>query len=165
MTEQIFDGIEKTDACGWKWQGKCTISFGRTSDAADLLIQGAEQDGITARQKNALHRFLEKWPELRRQLIDALITYYNQEERFSYGPDDETEAAEWWPEIETEEALLDAVALEALVVPDDFMMEDSRRIYLLFSRTWGGTDLDDNGIGVCCINEMIDEIAYKDIAF
>ena len=37
--------------------------------------------------------------------------------------------------------------------------------YLLFSRKWGGEDLDDNGIGVCYINEEIDEIAYKDIAF
>ena len=108
---------------------------------------------------------MEKWPELQEKLIEALIEYYNEEQRFSYGPDDEEEAAEWWPEIETKEALLQAVTLETIVVAWDFMMNDGRCIYLLFSRTWGGEDLDDNGIGVCYINEEINEIAYKDIAY
>lgn len=58
-----------------------------------------------------------------------------------------------------------AVILETIVVAWDFMLEDSRCLYLLFSRTWGGDDSDDNGIGVCCINEEIKEIAYKDMAF
>ena len=31
---------------------------------------------------------------------------YNEGERFAWGPDDEKEFAEWWPEIETKEALL-----------------------------------------------------------
>lgn len=44
-------------------------------------------------------------------------------------------------------------------------MEKGRRIYLLFSRTWGGEDLEDNGIGVCYINENIDKISHKEIAF
>ena len=39
--------------------------------------------------------------------------------------------------------------------------EDTRCLYLLFFRTWGGEDLDDNGIGVCVQNEEIAEIAYK----
>lgn len=63
---------------------------------------------------------------------------YNEEVRFSYGPDDKTEAAEWWPEIEAKEALLQAVTLETIVITWDFMLEDTRCLYLLFSRTWGG---------------------------
>ena len=47
----------------------------------------------------------------------------------------------------------------------DFQPKDPICIYLLFSRTWGGKDYDDNGIGVCLINEKTDEIAYKDIAY
>ena len=45
------------------------------------------------------------------------------------------------------------------------MMEDGRYIHLLFSRSWGGEDLDDNGIGVCFVNEEITEIGHKDITF
>ena len=55
--------------------------------------------------------------------------------------------------------------METIVVAEDFLMDEGRRIYLLFSKGWGGIDLDDNGIGVCCIDEKITEIGYKDIAF
>lgn len=47
----------------------------------------------------------------------------------------------------------------------DFILEDNRCLYLLFSRSWGGEDLDDNGIGICIRNEKIVEIVYNDIAF
>ena len=81
-------------------------------------------------------------------------------------PDDEEEFDEWWPEIETKEALLNAVTLESILIRPDFLTEDDEHsIYLLFSRTWGGDDDDDNGIGVHILNEEIEEIAYKDIAF
>ena len=83
---------------------------------------------------------------------------------FSYGPEDE-EAAKWWSEIETKKALLQAVTLENIVIAWDFMMDKGRCVYLLFSRAWGGEDFDDNGIGVCCINEEITKIGYKDMAF
>lgn len=135
----------------------------------DLLIeQSREESEITEKQHEAFEYFYKKWPELQPKLIEALITYYNEEERFAWGPDDEEEFAEWWPEIETKDALLQAVTLETIVVPWDFTMTEvkgGRYIYLLFSRSWGGEDLDDNGIGVGFLNEEIDEIAYKDIAF
>ena len=82
------------------------------------------------------------------------------------GPEDEEEAEQWWPEIETKDALLKAITLESIVVADDFLMEkQGRLIHLLFSRIWGGKDLDDNGIGVRLKNETIATISYKDIAF
>lgn len=31
---------------------------------------------------------MEKWPALQEHLFDSLIEYYNEEERFSYGPED-----------------------------------------------------------------------------
>ncbi len=45
------------------------------------------------------------------------------------------------------------------------VFESERVPHLLFSRSWGGEDLDDNGIDVCFVNEEITEIGYKDIAF
>lgn len=108
---------------------------------------------------------MDKWQDIQEELIKRLIGHYNEKVRFSYGPDDDEEYAEWWPEIETKEALLQAVTLEDIVVAYDFQQKDQRCIYLLFSRSWGGEDYDGNGIGVCLINEEIDEIAYKDIAY
>lgn len=51
------------------------------------------------------------------------------------------------------------------MITGNFMLEDNRCLYFLFSKTWGGEGLDDNGIGVCVQNEKIVEIVYKDIAF
>ena len=82
-----------------------------------------------------------------------------------YGRDDVQEAGRWWPEINTYEELVNAVTPETLVIPPDDLMEKEKTIYLLFGKQWGGEDLDDNGIGVCLIDEQISEIGYKDIAF
>lgn len=166
MTDKILDELKEADAYSWKWQGKLTIDFcGKICDV-DLLVQGNRQNEITERQKEAFRCFMEKWPELQENLLNALLKYYNVEERYSYGPEDEEEAEQWWPEIETKDALLKAITLESIVVADDFLMENQGRLlHLLFSRIWGGEDLDDNGIGVRLKNETIATISYKDIAF
>ena len=160
MTDSVFGELTE-DYYGW--QGKKAIDFGGNTYTVELWIKG--DDEIAKIQKEAFNCFMEKWSQLQEKLIESLIKYYNEEERFAYGPDDEEELAEWWPEIKTKEALLQAVTLETIVVPEDFLMDDGRCIYLLFSRTWGGEDDENNGIGVRCIDEKIDEIAYKDIAF
>lgn len=160
MGNCVFGALRKDEGFGW-W-GKQMLSLGGNTYNVDVIIQG---DEISGRQKEAFARFVEKWPIFQTELIEALIKYYNEKERFAYGPEDAEEKKKWWPEIETEEALLQMVSLETIVVAEDFMMDDGRHVYLLFSRTWGGDDLDDNGIGICCINETIDEIGHKDIAF
>lgn len=164
MTDVVFGELRKEEDYGW-W-GRQTMEFGGNTFTVELLIRQGKDDEIKEIQKKAFQSFMEKWPQLQTGLIEALIKYYNEEEYYSYGPEDEEEAAEWWPEIETKEALLQAVTLETIVIPQDFIMDRrGRRVYLLFSRTWGGEDLDDNGIGVSYTNEALDEIAYKDIAF
>ncbi|MFG6367243.1 MAG: hypothetical protein K1W16_02240 [Lachnospiraceae bacterium] len=165
MTDQLFGELDK-DYYGW--EGASTLDFGGNAYPVELCVKVKNNSEIMPIQREAYQRFIESWPVLQEKLIEELIKYYNEEERFSYGPDDEEELAEWWPEITTKEALLKAVTLEKIVIPQDFIMEVVRKgrcIYLLFSRTWGGEDWDDNGIGVCCVNEEVDEIAYKDIAY
>ena len=163
MTNTVFGELRKEEDYGW-W-GKLTLDFGGNLCTVDLLIHEGKETEITERQEEAFTCFMEAWPKLQEPLMEALIEYYYESEYYAYGPEDEEELAEWWPEIKTKEALLQAVTLETIVVPWDFSMNKGRCIYLLFSRTWGGEDLDDNGIGVCYINEQIDEIAYKDMAF
>lgn len=163
MTDLIFGELREDADYGW-W-GERAIDFGGNACTVELLVHNGGEDEITERQRDAFSHFMMKWPKLQTELVDALIQYYNEEERFSYGPEDEEEAAKWWPEIETKEALLQAVTLENIVIAWDFMMDKGRCVYLLFSRAWGGEDFDDNGIGVCCINEEITKIGYKDMAF
>ena len=164
MTDPIFGELEKKDDY---WLGRQNIEFGGKTYTVKIEISSGygEEERITIKQKNAFKCFIEKWPKLQAKLIVALIEYYNAEERFSWGPDDEEELAEWWPEIETKKALLQAVTIETIVIKADFLMKNNRCIYLLFSRTWGGEDFDDNGIAVRYINEEIDKIGYKDMAY
>ena len=163
MIDSIFGQIEKDE---FYFNGDFILEFAGTVYPVKLLIE-FDDERITQKQYEAFQCFMKEWPVLQPKLIKALIDYYNQEERFSWGPDDEEELAIWWPEIETKEALLRAVTVESIVIPSEYLMEakGGHTIYLLFSKAWGGEDLDDNGIGVAFLNEEIDEIAYKDIAF
>lgn len=164
IIEHMFEKLQKDGDYGWC--GEQTLEFGGNACTVELLIHNGGEDDITPMQKEAFQCFIEKWPQMQEELIEALIKYYNEEERFSYGPDDPEEFEQWWPEIETKEALLQVVTLEGLVIAwDSVMRRKGRCIYLLFSRAWGGEDDDDNGIGVRYIDEEIDEIAYKDMAF
>ena len=95
MLDQVFGELKKDGDYGWYGEQK-TLDFGGNTYTVDILVQGEE---ISSRQKEAFVCFMEKWPGLQISLIEALIQYYNGEERFSYGPEDEEEEKEWWPEI------------------------------------------------------------------
>ena len=102
------------------------LDFGGKAIAVDVFVRGEE---ITEKQNEAFSCFMEKWTLFQTELIEALIRYYNEKERFSHGPDNEKVKEEFWPEIETEESLLKTVALETIVVAEDFLMDEGRRIY------------------------------------
>ena len=89
MMDIVFGEVKREDDYGWK--GKQTIDFGGNMCTVELLIHEEDESKITQRQKKAFKCFMEKWPKLQTDLIEALIKYYNEEERFSYGPDDEEE--------------------------------------------------------------------------
>lgn len=165
MTDELFGKLDYDEFIGWN--GTASIEFGGHIYDLQLIIRVEEDeyDVITKAQKQAFKTFHDKWRSIEPLLVDALIDYYNQEEKFSYGPDDEKESAFWWPDIDSHEQLYNTVTPKSLIIPPDYLMEDGRSIYLLFDKTWGGEDLDDNGIGVCFLNEQIAEIGYKDIAF
>jgi hypothetical protein len=165
MTDETFGHINYEEGVGWT--GEFPLEFGGTWHNLLLLAQVDEDEGtdITEAQRQALQCFDDKWDSVEPLLVDALIQYYNNEEKYSYGPENEEEAALWWPDINTHEELYNAVTPATVVIPPDYLMESGRRVYLLLDRTWGGEDLDDNGVGVCFINEQIAEIGYKDIAF
>lgn len=85
----------------------------------------------------------------------------------AYGPSDEEEFNSWWPDIESIEDLKPLLHIDTIVVPEDYIMESmgGRGMYVLFDRDWGGEDFDDNGVAVSIVDETIDEVGYKDIAY
>ncbi len=163
MNYDIFGVTYYQDEWG-DWYPNISLEFGSKTYSVGLLVNADEDDNIAEVQLEAYTRFMEQWPTLQQPVLEALVRYYNEEERFSYGPDDEEENAAWWPEIDTPEAMAQAVTPEMLVVPEDFVHDEGRRVGLLFGRVWGGEDLDDNGVAVTFLNEQIDQIGYKDIA-
>lgn len=57
--------------------------------------------------------------------------------------------------------------IDTIIIPEDFIMEHmgGRGVYVLFNRDWGGEDYDDNGVAVSVVNECVNEVGYKDIAY
>ena len=164
MTDQLFRQLNYEENTGWN--GMISMKFGgKDYDVFLLILADDDEPEITERQKQSLISFIEKWISIEPVLVDALIYYYNQEEKYSYGPENEEEAALWWPDINIYQELVIAVTPVSIVIPPDYQMNNGRTVFLLLDRTWGGDDLDDNGIGVCFSNEQISEIGYKDIAF
>lgn len=156
MEDKVFGALMYDDD-GY-WIADRQIKFGENTFFVEIIIFGDDTD-VTEAQRDVYVQLMNGWSDIREKLIDKLLAYYNNQERFSYGPKN------WWPEINTKDELLQAIELETIVIPEDFLLKNERRAYLLFSRSWGGDDIDDNGIGVCLVNEEIYDIGYKDIAF
>ena len=164
MNDGLFGELTYDEGIGWC--GSTLLAFGGSEYDVQLLIN-AEEDAeeISALQQDAFLQWMRAWDSAQENMLDALIDYYNQQERFAYGPDDETENALLWQEINTREAMMKAVTPETIVIPSDYLAEGGRTVYLLLGKAWGGEDLDDNGVGVRFVNEQIAYIGYKDIAF
>jgi len=110
---------------------------------------------------------MQNWEEMQHKIASAILQYYNEQEKGAYGPDDEDEFAEWWPDISSEDELVGKIHLDSIVIQEEYLMESNGEnpIYILFNRDWGGEDLDDNGVAVLIEDGEVSEVGYKDIAF
>ena len=167
MTDQVFGEL---DFDGFYWNGHINLDFFGEERQLNLIVDSSfgEQTEVSELQHAAYHSFLEKWPGLQEAVMQEVIRYYNEEERFAYGPDDPKEFAAWWPEIETVEEMCKWVTLETVALPSDGIMRNvydgKRCLYLLFSRDWA-EDPNNNGVGIQLLDEEIAGIGYQSIAF
>ena len=116
---------------------------------------------------NCISKFIEKWNDLQKEIVEKIIKYYNEEEKGSYGPEDKEEFNKWWPEINTIDELSHQIEFDGIIIPEAFIMEDvagGRCIYLIFNKKYGN-DIEDNGIEVKIVNEEVAEIGFKNIVF
>ena len=66
----------------------------------------------------ACNRLIDKWtPELETKMLDAFIKFYDDEMYQQWGPDDEGESKEYWPEIKTPQDLLKHTGTDVLMYP------------------------------------------------
>lgn len=168
MTDQVFGEL---DFDGCYWNGHLKLDWFGEMQELTLMVDSCyeSQAGISDRQRETCRVFLDRWPELQETVVQEIIRYYNEEERFTYGPGDPEESATWWPEIETVEEMVKWIALDSIVIESDSIAESCREgkrcLYLLFSYKWTSGDWNCNGIGIRLVNEEINETGYQDIAF
>lgn len=164
MIDEIFGKLEHD---GYAYIGKTIINAFGSECEASLQINAEEGDDIITEQYEAYKYFVEKWDSIQMDILNKILAYYNCEEKGSYGPDDKETFNEWWPDIKTIDELKDYLHIDTIIIPEDFIMENmgGRGVYVLFNRDWGGEDYDDNGVAVSIVNECVDEVGYKDIAY
>ena len=71
----------------------------------------------------------------------------------------------WWPDINSREDMISKIHIDKIVIQESHLHHNERCIYVLFNRDWGGPDMDDNGVAVEIINEKVNNVGYKDIAY
>lgn len=164
MNNTDFEKLEYNE--GFGYEGEMSIDFFGKDVNVDLTVN-VDDEEIVDLQYETYEKFKEKWNDLQKEIAEKIIKYYNEEEKGSYGPEDKEEFDKWWPEINIIDELLNQIELEGIIIPEAFIMEDvagGRCIYLTFNKKYGN-DTEDNGIGVKIVNEEVDEIGFKDIAF
>lgn len=163
----MFDKTFGEVILDYNFIAKKEITFLGSTQEIEVLI-GVEEDDpeITQGQRDSFDALMNNWDEMQNKIATAILQYYNNEEKGAYGPDDEEEFAEWWPNINTEDELAEKIHLNAIVILMESIMEDDGEnpIYVLFDRDWGGEDLDDNGVAVFIEDGEVSEVGYKDIA-
>ena len=164
----MFDKTFGEVILDYDFVAKKEITFLGSTQEIEVLI-GVEEDNeeITQGQRDSFEALMNNWDEMQHKIATAILQYYNNEEKGAYGPDDEEEFAEWWPDINTEDVLAEKIHLNSIVVRLEYIVENNGQnpIYVLFDRDWGGEDLDDNGVAVFIENGEVSEVGYKDIAY
>lgn len=164
MNDNIFGELTYDDI---SFMGTASIDFFGKNYEVTLQVNPNDDVEIDDIQYEAYQAFLEKWDFIQKDIAEKILAYYNDEEKGSYGPDDEDRFKEWWPEVETIEDIVELLHIDTIIVPEDFIMDNmgGRGIYVLFNRDWGGEDYDDNGVAVSIVDEAVSEVGYKDMAY
>lgn len=154
---------------------KKEITFFENTHEVEVYIRVEEDEEISQVQIDSFKALMENWDEMQHKIAAAILKYYNEEEKYSYGPGDygdeeyeeDEEDAEWWPDIDSEEELVKKIHLDSIIIKEEFLMDmfGKNPIYVLFDRDWGGEDWDDNGVAVLIEDGEVSKVAYKDIAF
>lgn len=165
MLDKTFGEIEYDE--DYAYIGKKILIFGEEEQSVKVIILCDAEEEISQFQRDAFEALIQEWDEIQHKIADAILEYYNNQEKGAYGPDDETEYESWWPDIDTEEEMMKKIHLDSILIESEYVMDSKGEnpVYILFNRDWGGEDTEDNGVAVLIEDGEVTEVGYKDIAF
>lgn len=90
------------------------------------------------------NKLIENWtPELETEMLQAFINYYYEEMYKNWGPDDEEESKEYWPEFKTPAELIDYIGTDVVI----YSLEDA-----IYAKSKNGTTpYESQNVPVCVI--------------
>lgn len=113
------------------------------------LLLNPEEFKIDDRDKGAIYckRLIEKWtPRLETEMLEAFIRLYYDEMYENWGPDDEEESKEYWPEISSPVGLVKYTGTDVTL----YALEDA-----VFARSKTGNPLyESQNVPVCVILKL-----------
>ena len=162
MTDKTFGEVEYEE--GYAYTAHKDMTVGGEEQTVEIEIRVDDDESISQFQRDAYEALIRDWDKMQHKIAAAILEYYNDSEKGAYGPGDEEEFKSWWPDIDSEEEMLEKLHLEMIIIHTEYDMEDNgpNPVYLLFSRDWGGEDLDDNGVAVLIEDGEVSEVGYKD---
>ena len=111
-------------------------------DPEEFEIDDAIDDEETT--ESYCRRLIEKWtPELENEVLQAFIKFYYDNMYEQWGPDDEEESKEYWPEFQSPEDLIEHIGTDVTL----YVLEDA--IYAK-SKT-GDTPYESQNVPFCVI--------------
>lgn len=151
INNEIFGKLEYD----YIWYKDIEIEFLGKKNKIVLMIDGDEDGEFEEEQYIAYKILMKKWNGLQDILLQEILNYYNVI-RHELGYD--IEINEEYPLIETIQELVKNIKLAGIVIPYSGAY-DGRECGITFDCTWD----DENGIGVCLVDEKVVEIGYQDI--
>ena len=152
INDAIFGELEYE----YGWSRVITLDFFGYTTELDLIIDGEEDEQFDEGQYNAYQSFMGNWNDLQINLLDSILTYYNQK-RQELGYD--VELNENYPIVETTDQILGMISLDGIIIPYADIFE-ARHVGITFNCTWD----TENGLGLRLLNEKVTEVGYQDVA-
>ena len=160
VEDNVFGSLQWDDN---NFIGKVKINIFNSNNLVNIFINTKEKK-IDDIQYKTFELFKKNLEFIQNDILDKLIKYYNNI-KFSYGPEDDDEMKAWWSDINSREDMISKIHSDKIVIQESHLHRNERCIYVLFNRDWGGPDMDDNGVAVEIINEKVNNVGYKDIAY
>ncbi|AAK79613.1 ADP-heptose:LPS heptosyltransferase [Clostridium acetobutylicum] len=151
INDSIFGELEYD----YIWTKDVIIDFLGKETEISLMVNGDEDGVFEEEQYIAYTLLMKKWSNLQEEILEAILNYYKSK-RHELGYD--IENYEKYPLIENIENLLKNITLVGIVIPYSGAY-DGRECGVTFDCTWD----NENGIGVCLVDEKVIEVGYQDV--
>lgn len=150
INDLIFGDIEYN----YIWYKDTVVDFLGKEIEISLMINGDEDGKFEEEQYIAYTSLIKQWNNLQEYVLEAILNYYKvKRHELGYDIEDDEE----YPLIETIEELTQNITLVGIVIPYSGAY-NGRSCGLTFDCTWD----NENGIGVCLVDEKVIEVGYQD---